>query len=463
MNKKKAAVIGISTVLAVAGVLLAIVLALEAVNQAARENCFSQLKGATRQLAADFSDSLLSDRSLLRAISYMLSENAFLLQEQGENFMKEMPYVTYLALLTPDGILTKQDGTTASAVGKLDFQEEVQKGTYISGAKEDVFDGETMVLLNGVPVVQNGETVAMLYSVIALDQLAQTYTTDIYDGQAHVYLEDGDTGEFLLDTWHCTLGNIYMLEERKLLKGYEVNTILQDLQEGREGEFGFVSKTTGQILYMQYAPVGINNWNVLVTVDQDSAMAFAQKLSGYLYRMAAAVGGILLLYMLSAVIVIFHAYRRAYIKGRKDQSTGLYNRNAFEEYLEKTKNILFQQVTCCYLDLNGLHQLNNLEGHAAGDKMILTLSCLLRKAFPQGRIFRIGGDEFLVIHEKIADTAHLKQGAQWVSEEMEKEGYTVSMGMAAREKSIGISALVKEADEEMLRQKKRYYETYAKI
>lgn len=88
----------------------------------------------------------------------------------------------------------------------------------------------------------------------------------------------------------------------------------------------------------------------------------------------------------------FSAYR--------DSLTGLRNTTsyaAWEEKLNKEiegKNTEFGIVV---LDLNGLKEVNDKHGHDVGNELILTAAKVMTEGFKNSPVFRIGGDEFLVI------------------------------------------------------------------
>ena len=48
-------------------------------------------------------------------------------------------------------------------------------------------------------------------------------------------------------------------------------------------------------------------------------------------------------------------------------------------------------------DINGLKQLNQDYGHSRGDETIITVTEVMRSCFPDGEIFRLSGDEFVII------------------------------------------------------------------
>ena len=48
---------------------------------------------------------------------------------------------------------------------------------------------------------------------------------------------------------------------------------IEKLARGVAGHVGFVSRTADTLLYLSHVPVGINNWSVLVSVEQQHAFA----------------------------------------------------------------------------------------------------------------------------------------------------------------------------------------------
>ena len=88
-------------------------------------------------------------------------------------------------------------------------------------------------------------------------------------------------------------------------------------------------------------------------------------------------------------------------KATKDQLTGVKNKRAYvdeEEYLNVQisvgNDIQFAIVVC---DINGLKQVNDNMGHAAGDAYIKEGCEMICDAFSRSPVFRIGGDEFVAV------------------------------------------------------------------
>ncbi|MCF0110714.1 MAG: diguanylate cyclase [Erysipelotrichaceae bacterium] len=80
---------------------------------------------------------------------------------------------------------------------------------------------------------------------------------------------------------------------------------------------------------------------------------------------------------------------------RTDELTGLLNRKAYEEALEKLKDE--KKLGVVYCDINGLKVVNAQAGHEEGDHILKVFSRMLTQSFRKEEIFRISGDEFVVL------------------------------------------------------------------
>ena len=78
-----------------------------------------------------------------------------------------------------------------------------------------------------------------------------------------------------------------------------------------------------------------------------------------------------------------------------DLLTGVRSRNSYEETCDTFLQQARENVICIFADVNGLHEKNNEEGHAAGDLMLQTVAGAMAEAFGRENTFRFGGDEFV--------------------------------------------------------------------
>jgi diguanylate cyclase (GGDEF)-like protein len=111
---------------------------------------------------------------------------------------------------------------------------------------------------------------------------------------------------------------------------------------------------------------------------------------------------IILLILLYWLYRTIEGHRRA---GITDPLTGLYNRKKLFETLKhllplhKTSN---KKLALLFIDLDGFKFINDTYGHYIGDKLLQQLSArLIGSVRKQDSIYRIGGDEFIVLIQEL--------------------------------------------------------------
>ena len=175
-----------------------------------------------------------------------------------------------------------------------------------------------------------------------------------------------------------------------------------------------------------------------------------------LYKMTIIVGFIILGYLAYIVWYMHQIRRDVYLMGVTDQGTGLLNSVAYGHFLQKSEKQVISPAACIYIDANGLHELNNAQGHEAGDRMLRAVADHLNEYFPKDGLYRVGGDEFVMFPSK-ADRDVCEARMRAVSEALSAQGYSISYGIAIHESATGLRDLVRDADERMLANKRAYY------
>lgn len=141
-----------------------------------------------------------------------------------------------------------------------------------------------------------------------------------------------------------------------------------------------------------------------------------------------------------------------------DLLTGAKNRNCYEGIRDKYLELCKSNLSCVFVDANGLHELNNSKGHGEGDLMLKTVAGSLIKQFGQENTFRFGGDEFVVFSmDATAET--MKAKVSTVIKEVKDAGYSVSAGVSTYDKqNLDMQQLIQEAEKNMYEDKRIYYE-----
>ena len=142
-----------------------------------------------------------------------------------------------------------------------------------------------------------------------------------------------------------------------------------------------------------------------------------------------------------------------------DELTGLNNRRAMIRHMRRIDR---QEKRCPFgvinIDLNGLKIVNDKEGHEAGDKLLVQAAELLRKVFYHEELFRTGGDEFIVISAGIEKEVFERKVNQLRLNVDKNADISFAIGTYWSNGDEDTTMAIKQADEAMYEDKKRFYE-----
>lgn len=141
---------------------------------------------------------------------------------------------------------------------------------------------------------------------------------------------------------------------------------------------------------------------------------------------------------------------------RQDSLTGLLNRNAYDSDVEQLRSADIGAVVCVYADMIGLHEVNNHFGHKQGNRMLCEFADAARAFFGDDRLYRIGGDEFVIISSAHTEAQTRKQ-LNYMRERLHTQGCEISVGVASSESTSDLPKIIEQAENEMRREKKEYY------
>ncbi|WP_378956267.1 GGDEF domain-containing protein [Pelosinus sp. sgz500959] len=162
------------------------------------------------------------------------------------------------------------------------------------------------------------------------------------------------------------------------------------------------------------------------------------------------------------------------IRSDYDVVSTLKNRNSFAifaQQIQKQKTPV--SVFAC--DIDGLKIINDTLGHVVGDKIIRKAAEVLRKASPvNAQIFRMGGDEFIVLIPKVLTEGELVSLHNSIKNHIENNNYehpslplSMSIGFATTVYDFTtLREVIKQADHNMYQRKglveKRFMKIYVR-
>ncbi|MGT2492479.1 diguanylate cyclase domain-containing protein [Cupriavidus basilensis] len=113
-----------------------------------------------------------------------------------------------------------------------------------------------------------------------------------------------------------------------------------------------------------------------------------------------------------------HENRSLAHRASHDSLTGLLNREAFEDALQRTVRLATATKThagVLYLDSDAFKEINDSFGHAAGDEVLFDIAQRIRSCVREGDVVaRLGGDEFAVLVTTLRKPADIIQIAEHI-------------------------------------------------
>ena len=151
---------------------------------------------------------------------------------------------------------------------------------------------------------------------------------------------------------------------------------------------------------------------------------------------------------------------KLHIMSETDQLTGLNNRNCYEWRLETYPSLYRRSICCIYIDVNGLHELNNTKGHKAGDEMLQYIADIVKKQFGKKDTYRIGGDEYVAI---VIDLSlnEIENRITEMNEQIAERSYHAAVGFEYCDtKNVDMNSLIVMAESKMYKDKSEYYKKF---
>lgn len=146
---------------------------------------------------------------------------------------------------------------------------------------------------------------------------------------------------------------------------------------------------------------------------------------------------------------------------RYDTLTGLHNRNACIKQME-----FLMQSSCCvgiiYADVNGLKEINDKQGHQAGDAALQRAAQLLADCYGREHAYRMGGDEFLVMMPMITELDFTNSFMRLRKLVMAEKNISLALGSYWLSDSTKLNDAICKTDRRMYSDKTEYYNRIGK-
>jgi|GEM_PF-329734 len=334
-----------------------------AIWRSEKEHCWHTLSNSGLGISSEISARMEDNEGILQLAAGALLE--------GEGYSSPKDIVSHvnkyldltifcrIDIFFPDGTILLYNGQTVDGTGKVSSFEEISsQGIHMSRRKTDFLTGREVVYYD-VPVAQGDEVIAVLVGVIDCAELPEHFGTTVYNGQANCLLVDRVDGSIIMDTMQEEFENLYSYSQIQPLAGYGNVDLVQGIRNAETGVFAYKSPRSGENTYMFYAPVGAEDWHLMVTVSEELAFSGLSSLRNSLGAVAGIECVIILLFVLLNIMSINQIARS---KGEA-------------EYQLHKSNVLIECVTELSSNDDIDCAINNLlatvNGYFAGDRTYL--------------------------------------------------------------------------------------------
>ena len=149
-----------------------------------------------------------------------------------------------------------------------------------------------------------------------------------------------------------------------------------------------------------------------------------------------------------------------------DLLTNTYNRNAMNNKITdivEGRYALSDHYGVVFVDMNGLKTVNDKKGHLAGDNLLREAADTLKKIYTGCDVYRVGGDEFLVIVENRSQEEFdaLLEKIKTLSNNSKTMKFAI--GAFYGDLSFDIRKAMHEADVKMYEDKEQFYSKYPEL
>ncbi|MBR4760161.1 MAG: GGDEF domain-containing protein, partial [Lachnospiraceae bacterium] len=194
----------------------------------------------------------------------------------------------------------------------------------------------------------------------------------------------------------------------------EINILRDSFQNEKEGSITFASGETSETL--SFVPIEGTGWEMAVLIKESVINDQIHDISENNLRITRnqMIFTLVSVFLLAVILLLMlrklskdklaeekENSRAIQDMAKTDTMTGVRNKHAYTEFEaelnQKITDGTLDKLAVIVCDVNGLKHVNDTKGHAAGDQLIKDAANLLSEYFMHGSVFRIGGDEFVVL------------------------------------------------------------------
>lgn len=317
-------------------------------------------------------------------------------QESQENNLKRMGFIrsdgtTYLSD-APQGAYDFSDRSY--------FKQAMQGKRCVSSVLVDRVDGRN-ILVFAAPVYAGGAISGVLFATRNAEVYQELLSVSTFGGEGYSYVCRSN-GEVIILSEHPNsyrgFTNAFVtLATAKGLSQADLDAMRQDMEEGRSGMVSYL--WDGTYRYMNYAPIGVNDWYILSVVPESAVAQQSQDFTRLTLLICLGVTLFFALLMLYLTTLQRRSRKALSTLAYLDSVTGLGNVNRL---LASGNSLMAGQhrppMALVVMDVDKFKLINDSYGYDTGDAVLRTLGHILRQALPEGAVcVRTANDNFAML------------------------------------------------------------------
>jgi diguanylate cyclase (GGDEF)-like protein len=423
------------------GIIIFLILSMVADSQIAKNQDSERLKAAGRYSAFQYELTSILDRevTLMKGIITLLSFKKMQISD-------EEIYGYIDSLITEQQKLIRNISILEDTTIRWAYPVETEQGAIgidlatVEGQKRGVLtvkEERRSYFQGPVNLVQGGQGYIIRLPILQEDQS--------YWGQLSLVI---DREEYVDQIRRIAMKNDIRVH---IVSKLDRSIVYEDLTVLEEKPLVFELETDR--MYLDIYVVPMKGWN-------DNTLTL---LAGFIISLLVSVAiGVGIWYNLEAI-------KKLEKMANRDFLTGMYNRHFFDEYISivigearRTK----EDIGFVIIDLNNFKAINDTYGHLIGDEVLKRTARVLNEhCRSKDVVFRIGGDEFLIILPNISSDKVIKEFIKRIDASFEDEfmfgqqsiqiSPAIGYGLYP-EDGVDVDAVTRAADERMYTNKSEY-------
>ena len=264
--------------------------------------CVARMEEGANTVIAEIQQKVTRDSRLLNSMATILANSeSFDVATLSESIRTFAPLLETMKIriLLPDDTVIEANGHIIDGASQLSFAQLAPLGEHVSNRMISLEDENEPVLRHYIPIIKDGETVAILYGLTMVNELPDIMNVNnIYNSNSSAFIIDVQNGDFIMDTFHEEAGNIYDFASREVRDGGDWEEHFDKIKKLQKGYVVFYSPMADEWFYMYYAPANINQWEIAVAVPESNAFSNLYSIRRIFYMMASGIAVIMILYYL---------------------------------------------------------------------------------------------------------------------------------------------------------------------